>query len=110
MAVIVLDPGHGGAAAIADSSPNTATSPSGLLEKDLTLDVARHAASALTALGHEVRLTRTGDVNLGLAARARVARDAGADAFVSVHFNGAADPTSQGTETWVHLSASTASQ
>lgn len=91
------------------SSPNNATSPSGLLEKNLTLAVARHAAASLTALGHTVRLTRTSDVNLALVDRAEVAREAQADAFVSIHFNGFADPTAQGTETWVHLSSSSRS-
>ena len=110
MAVVVIDPGHGGTVSVGDSSANNATSLSGLLEKHLTLEVARHAAAALAARGHDVRLTRTTDVNLGLADRARVAADARADAFVSVHFNGFADQSVQGTETWVHLHASPASQ
>lgn len=106
MAIVVIDPGHGGAARVDDSSPNNASSPSGLLEKNLTLIVARHAESALTGRGHTVRLTRTTDANLGLADRARVAQAAQAAAFVSIHFNGFADPTVQGTETWVHELAS----
>ena len=110
MALVVLDPGHGGSVAIGDSSPNNATSPSGLLEKNLTLEVARHAAAALSERGHDVRLTRATDINLGLADRARVAKDARADAFVSIHFNGFADPSVQGTETWLHLQASSASR
>ena len=110
MAVIVIDPGHGGATKVGGSSPNNATSPSGLLEKDLTLAVARHALAALTGRGHAVTLTRDADVNLGLTARAQVARAAAADLFVSIHFNGFGDSTVQGTETWVHLSASAASQ
>lgn len=110
MAVVVIDAGHGGTVAVGDSSPNNATSPSGLLEKNLTLEVARHAAAALIVSGHDVRMTRTTDVNLGLADRARVAKDARAEAFVSIHFNGFADPSVQGTETWVHLYASPASR
>jgi N-acetylmuramoyl-L-alanine amidase len=106
MATVVIDPGHGGAARVDDSSPNNASSPSGLLEKNLTLIVARHAESALTGRGHTVRLTRSSNVNLGLADRARVAQAAQAAAFVSIHFNGFADPTVQGTETWVHELAS----
>ena len=106
MATVVIDPGHGGAARVDDSSPNNASSPSGLLEKNLTLVVARHAETALTGRGHTVRMTRTTDVNLGLAERARVAQAAQAAAFVSIHFNGFADPTVQGTETWVHELAS----
>jgi len=106
MATIVIDPGHGGTGKIGGSSGNNATSPSGLLEKDLTLAVAQHARAALVAGGHAVTLTRSADVNLSLAARAAVARTAGAEAFVSIHFNGFGDTSVQGTETWVHSSGS----
>lgn len=110
MAVVVIDPGHGGATKVGGSSANNATSPSGLLEKDLTLAVARHAETALVERGHRVRMTRTTDVNLGLADRAAVARTAKANAFISVHFNGFGDPAVQGTETWVHTNASSRSR
>ncbi len=110
MAVVVLDPGHGGNAPTGDSSPNHASSPSGLLEKDLVLAVAQHAAATLRERGHAVHLTRDADVNMALADRAQVARDADAAAFVSIHFNAFADPSVQGTETWVHLRASAGSQ
>lgn len=109
MANVVIDPGHGGAAKVGGSSANNATSSSGLLEKDLTLAVARHAATALAARGHTVQLTRTTDVNLSLVDRAAVARATSADAFVSIHFNGFGDTTAQGTETWVHQAGSTRS-
>jgi len=105
MAVVVIDPGHGGTVKVGGSSANNATSSSGLLEKDLALTVARHAERALIARGHTARLTRTEDVNLGLAARAALAKTVLADAFVSIHFNGFGDAAVQGTETWVHLSA-----
>ena len=109
MAIIVIDPGHGGTEKVSGSSANNASSLSGLLEQDLTLAVARHAVAALTARGHTVRATRSQDVNLGLAARAAVAKTAQADAFVSIHFNGFGDITVQGTETWVHQNASSRS-
>jgi N-acetylmuramoyl-L-alanine amidase len=106
MAILVIDPGHGGTGQTGGSSGNNATSPSGLLEKDLTLVVARHAETALGARGHDVRLTRTADLNLSLIDRAAVAKLSRADAFVSIHFNGFGDTTVQGTETWVHQAAS----
>jgi N-acetylmuramoyl-L-alanine amidase len=109
MAIVVIDPGHGGLGKIGGSSGNNATSPSGLLEKDLTLAVARHAEAALGAVGHDVRLTRTTDVNLSLVDRAAVAKAARADVFVSIHFNGFGDTNVQGTETWVHQNGSTRS-
>ena len=106
MAIVVIDPGHGGTGKVGGSSGNNATSPSGVLEKDLTFAVARHAEAALQASGHNVRLTRTADVNLSLVDRAKVAKAARADAFVSIHFNGFGDTSVQGTETWVHQSGS----
>jgi N-acetylmuramoyl-L-alanine amidase len=106
MAIVVIDPGHGGMGKVGGSAGNNATSPSGLLEKDLTLAVARHAEAALGARGHNVQLTRTADVNLSLVDRAAVAKSARADTFVSIHFNGFGDSTVQGTETWVHQNGS----
>ena len=101
MAKVVIDPGHGGTGKVGGSSGNNATSPSGVLEKELALRVARHAEAALQAAGHNVRLTRPADRNLSLVDRAKVARSARADAFVSIQFNGFGDTNVQGTETWV---------
>src|SRR3954468_10853030 len=84
---VVIDPGHGGAAPVGGSSPNNATGPNGLLEKDLTLDLGRRV-STLLAPRATVILTRTTDVNLSLADRAKVAHDANADVFLSIHLNG----------------------
>jgi N-acetylmuramoyl-L-alanine amidase len=103
--VIVLDPGHGGTEKIGGSSPNNAAGPSGLLEKTVTLAVALRTAAALKAKGHQVRLTRDSDVNLGLKARATVAQQLAAPVFVSIHFNGDDSDRVQGTETWVHAMA-----
>lgn len=104
MATVVLDPGHGGTATIGGSSPNNATGPTGLKEKSVTLDIAKRAQPLLAAKGHNVLMTRTADNNLGLAARAKVAKTAGADAFVAIHFNGF-NQLAQGTETYHHSSA-----
>lgn len=102
--VIVIDPGHGGDATVGGSSPNNATGPNGLLEKDLTLDLARRVRAALPR--HNVVLTRNSDVNVGLADRAYVARDLSAAVFVSIHLNGASDPAVDGSEAWVARAAS----
>lgn len=77
----------------------------GLLEKTATLGIARRLVPMLQARGHTAILTRDGDVNLGLAARAHVARDHKADAFLAIHFNGFNGHT-QGTETFVHTRSS----
>jgi len=102
---IVIDPGHGGSAAVACSSPNNAISASGVKEKKLTLDFAlvlrdemlRQAGKA----GERVKvvLTREGDVNLTCHARAGVVKTCDARAFLSLHFNGSA-PAASGVETF----------
>jgi N-acetylmuramoyl-L-alanine amidase len=92
--VIVIDPGHGGTSKVGGSSPNNAVSPSGELEKNWTLDIAKRTKTALLskalATGKNVKvfLTRETDINLGLSARANVAKDKGAKLFLAIHFNG----------------------
>src|SRR5258708_38738462 len=88
--IYVLDAGHGGFSYCEGSSPNRA-SAYGLQEKELALDLAMRVQRLLAPFA-DVQLTRSADVNLSLAARARFARDAGADVFVSLHFNGSLDP------------------
>lgn len=103
--VIVLDPGHGGApppGKLGGSSWNNATGPNGTLEKTLTLDIAKRARTMLQARGHDVTLTREGDVNLSLADRAAAAKRRKAAVFVSIHFNASTGHNAQGTETFVH--------
>lgn len=109
MAIVVVDPGHGGTAKVGGSSPNNAVGPTGLLEKNVTLDVGKRVKARLEARGVQAILTRTSDVNVGLADRARVAKNANADAFLCLHFNGF-NKVAQGTETFHHRNASTDSQ
>ena len=102
MAIIVIDPGHGGAATIPnDSTWNNAVGPNGTLEKTLTLDIGLRLVALLQAAGHTAKATRTTDVNLRLRDRAAVARQARADVFVSIHLNGSTGHNAQGTETLV---------
>lgn len=98
---IVLDAGHGGTNLAGGSTPNNATGANGLLEKDLTLKIARIAASMLGTNGFETLLTRADDRNLSLVERARKSRESGADAFVSIHFNGHPDKSVDGTEVFI---------
>jgi N-acetylmuramoyl-L-alanine amidase len=99
---VVIDPGHGGTETVGSSSPNNAKSPSGVLEKTMTLTMAELIRAELGRIAVDVRteLTRTADVNLGLADRARVARTAKADLFLSLHFNGF-DGKARGVEAWI---------
>lgn len=105
MADVVIDAGHGGFRNTGGSSWNNAVGPNGTLEKNLTLKVAIRIAERLK----DAQLTRKEDVNISLAARARVAKNAKAKAFVSIHFNASYDDHVQGTETLVHTNYSNAS-
>lgn len=99
--IIVLDPGHGGTATVGGSSPNNAVSFSGVLEKTMTLDMAKRIRRAFQGQAPEVEvvLTRLTDVNVGINARAQVAANHHADLFLSLHFN--ATIGARGVETWV---------
>lgn len=91
---VVLDPGHGG------DSLGTRT-PTGLMEKELTLDISRRLESLLVSAGFEVLMTRREDRSVDLEARARYANLAEADLFVSIHVNWIADGAgTRGVETY----------
>ncbi|WP_127524158.1 N-acetylmuramoyl-L-alanine amidase [Mesorhizobium sp. Z1-4] len=76
---IVIDPGHGGI----DSG---ARGVSGAVEKDVTLTFAKELKEALEGLDiYRVRMTRDDDSFLRLDERVRVARQHGANLFISVH-------------------------
>jgi len=98
---VVLDPGHGGHDA-------GAIGPTGLQEKELTLDVARRVAAVLEEdLGVRVILTRTRDQFLALRERTALANREKADLFVSIHANAAPAPAAAGTETYFLSSEAT---
>jgi N-acetylmuramoyl-L-alanine amidase len=103
MAVVVIDPGHGGTQKVGGSSPNNATGPGGTLEKAVALQLGLETRAVLTGRGHDVRMTRDHDLNLGLKARATVAKQANADVFVAIHLNASNQHNAQGTETLVDL-------
>ena len=98
MPTTVLDPGHGGGPSAGGSSAHGVRGPAGTLEKDVTMALARIVAARL---GGDVRLTRTGDENPTLAARAGTARESGARVFLSLHANRSAR-AARGSEAWVH--------
>ena len=108
---IVLDPGHGGAVETGGSSANNAVSPSGVLEKNVTLRFAflvREALAELAQIGNHdltVKLTRERDVNVGLVERSLVAKEARADLFLSIHCNGSVAHNARGVETLVRPAA-----
>jgi len=103
--IIVIDPGHGGTENIGGSDANHAVSALGDLEKNLTLEICKLLVIELQLKKHQTFLTRESDINLSLRDRANLAKSTNADVFISIHFNGWNDTTTQGTETYVHLEA-----
>lgn len=104
---VVIDPGHGGTLEVGGSSPNNAVSPSGVLEKNITLRMAflvREAILDEAKVGnHQIKviLTRETDTNLGLSKRAEVAKANSADLFLSIHCNASIKHNARGVETLV---------
>lgn len=90
---VVLDAGHGG-------TDTGARSDSGLLEKDVTLDLSGRVRRLLVARGIDVVMTRSGDETLSLKQRAARANASRGDIFVSIHVNVLAPATARGIETY----------
>jgi N-acetylmuramoyl-L-alanine amidase len=92
---IVIDPGHGG--------HDTGTiGPTGLMEKDLCLDVAVRLGKIIQQrlAGAEVVFTRSDDTFIPLEERTRIANEARADLFISIHANSSHDHAARGIETY----------
>ena len=91
---IVIDPGHGG-------DEHGARGPSGTLEKDVTLQVARRLRTMIESrLGLRVFLTRDDDRTLSLDDRAAYANSQKADVLISIHANAALRPAMKGAEVY----------
>jgi N-acetylmuramoyl-L-alanine amidase len=91
---VVLDPGHGG------NDPG-AIGPSGVKEKDVTLDIASRVAPILKKDGLLVILTRDDDRYVTLEERTARANAQLADLFVSIHCNATENHVRHGIETYV---------
>jgi len=78
--IVVIDPGHGGI------DPGATAPSTGDEEKMIVLDFAKVLRDKLMATGrYRVLMTRDRDVFIPLADRVRIARDARAHLFISVH-------------------------
>jgi len=91
-AVVVLDPGHGG--------QDSGAMVGGVMEKDLTLDVARRIDRLLDSQGIATLMTRLGDSYVSLADRAAFGNRVRDSIFVSIHFNEDNKPVATGVETY----------
>jgi len=91
---IVIDPGHGG-------RETGAIGPSGVAEKELTLQLARELASRLEQrMSVRAVLTRSEDVVLPHDTRTAIANQNKADLFVSIHLNSSLGSGAHGAETY----------
>jgi N-acetylmuramoyl-L-alanine amidase len=107
--LVVVDAGHGG------EDPGMRGPLSGgprVTEKAVTLAVAKRVGAALNRRGIDVKYTRTTDTLIALSDRGRIANDAHADLFVSIHVNAAnpgwKDPgAARGFETYFLAEAKT---
>lgn len=91
LGIVIIDPGHGG--------QDSGTIHSGIMEKDLALDISRRVERLLQARNVGTLLTRTGDNYISLAGRAASANRERDAVFVSIHFD-EAQPTAAGVETY----------
>ncbi len=91
---IVIDPGHGG------HDPG-AIGPSGLMEKDVVLKIAKRLRRQLEKRGYKIFLTRERDIYLPLEERTAIANTRKADLFVSVHANASRKRGARGIETYI---------
>lgn len=80
---VVVDAGHGG------RDPGAPVYGSTLREKDIALRVAMQLGNELRERGVDVTYTRTRDTLIARVDRGRIANDAKADLFISIHVNAA---------------------
>ena len=91
---ITIDPGHSGPFEPGACSRN-------LTESEVVMTIGQALAGLLAAAGHDVLLTRTGDIKTDdLAFRADMANNQPADLFISLHCNSAESAAAQGTEVY----------
>jgi N-acetylmuramoyl-L-alanine amidase len=92
---IVIDPGHGG--------HDTGTiGPTGLMEKELCLDIAQRLGKTIKEEMPwvEVHYTREDDTFIPLENRTALANQLKADMFISIHANSSRDRGARGIETY----------
>lgn len=92
--IVVIDPGHGG------EDPG-AVGPGKTMEKDVVLRIGQKMVSLLNQQ-QEVKafLTRKGDYFIPLEQRVRIAREYGADLFISLHADGSFNPQARGASVY----------
>ncbi len=89
--LVVIDPGHGGSQKGAPEDR--------IKEKDLNLEIALRLRDILKKNSIQVIMTREQDTDVDLLQRARIANEAGASLFLSIHNNWYPDKRVNGTST-----------
>lgn len=93
--IVAIDPGHGG-------QDSGAVGQGGTYEKNVVLAIGRELARQINATpGMKAYMTRDSDVFIPLNMRARKARAAGADIFVSIHADAAENRAARGSSVYV---------
>ena len=93
--IIVIDAGHGG------EDPG-AVGKMGTREKDVVLKIAKKLHDNLNKRqGYRAFLTRAGDYYVPFKKRLKIARDYGADAFVSIHADAVRNRTVRGGSAYI---------
>ena len=89
---VVIDPGHGG--------KDEGARGRGLVEKQLTLDLAKRVDKRLRVFGFPTVLTRKDDTFVSLPDRAAIGNKTDDSIFLSLHFNKNSTTTASGVETF----------
>jgi N-acetylmuramoyl-L-alanine amidase len=100
--IVVIDPGHGG-------EDSGAVGPKRTMEKDIVLKVGQKLVHLLNQ-NKEIQafLTRKGDYFIPLEERIKIAREYGADLFISLHTDGSFNPQVRGSSVYcISLSGAT---
>ena len=91
-ATVIVDAGHGG--------QDSGTIKTGLVEKELALDVAQRLQRHLQERGFVTVMTRADDTYVSLQERAFIANNQTDAVFVSIHFDEAGRAAATGVETY----------
>jgi N-acetylmuramoyl-L-alanine amidase len=89
--IVAIDAGHGG-------KDTGAIGPNGIFEKNVVYAISRQLEQLIdTDANMKPVMVRRGDTFIGLQRRAQIARDAGADLFVSLHADAFHDDGARGS-------------
>jgi N-acetylmuramoyl-L-alanine amidase len=97
---VAIDAGHGGKSVGTHIETAQLGLVKGLVEKDITLDVAERLRKLLESDHFQVVMTRDRDVEVPLEQRGDLANKGRADIFVSIHVNWIENRKARGVETY----------